>query len=51
MPEKTGIGLRNTNERLERLYGTTQSLTVKTASDGGAEVEVMLPFDTTGAVN
>lgn len=51
MPEKTGIGLRNTKERLERLYGATQSLSVRTAGDGGAEVEVMLPFHTTGAAN
>lgn len=50
MPEKTGIGLRNTRERLERLYGSSQSLSVRTASDGGAEVEVMLPFHTVGAV-
>lgn len=39
-----GIGLRNTAERLERLYGEQQSFDIRNAPDGGALVEIRLPF-------
>jgi sensor histidine kinase YesM len=45
-PELTGIGLRNTSERLEKLYGTRQSFRLRNASDGGAIVEIRMPFQT-----
>jgi signal transduction histidine kinase len=41
-----GIGLRNTRARLEQLYGTAQSLTLRDAAHGGLVAEVTLPFHT-----
>lgn len=40
----TGIGLRNTMERLERLYGSQQSFAIRNADGGGAMVEIRLPM-------
>ncbi len=39
-----GIGLRNTTERLSRLYGNQQSFQIHNAEDGGAIVELHLPL-------
>jgi len=39
-----GIGLRNTMERLERLYGSQQSFAIRNADGGGAMVEIRLPL-------
>jgi two-component system, LytTR family, sensor kinase len=39
-----GIGLRNTTERLRRLYGSQQTLQFRNAPDQGAVVEIRLPF-------
>jgi LytS/YehU family sensor histidine kinase len=39
-----GVGLRNTRERLEQLYGADQSLTLRAADDGGVIAEVNIPF-------
>lgn len=39
-----GIGLRNTAERLERLYGKEQSFKMRNAEEGGAIVELTIPF-------
>jgi two-component system LytT family sensor kinase len=39
-----GLGLRNTCERLERLYGKGQSFTLRNADDGGAIAELYIPF-------
>jgi two-component sensor histidine kinase len=39
-----GVGLRNTRERLEQLYGADQSLTLRAAEDGGVIAEVVIPF-------
>jgi LytS/YehU family sensor histidine kinase len=39
-----GVGLRNTRERLEQLYGADQSLTLRGADDGGVIAEVIIPF-------
>ncbi len=45
-----GVGLRNTRERLEALYGDAQSLTLRPAEGGGTVAEVVLPYHTaTGA--
>lgn len=45
-PVVFGIGLRNTRERLERLYGTEQSFAIRNATDGkaGAVVGIRLPL-------
>ncbi len=45
-PLKEGIGLRNTRERLARLYGDRQSLIIRNAGDGGLVVELRFPFST-----
>lgn len=44
-PQLTGIGLRNTIERLEKLYGPDQSLRFRNANDGGAVFEIRIPFN------
>jgi two-component system LytT family sensor kinase len=45
-PLPEGIGLRNTKERLERLYGGRQSFKLENVSEGpGALVEIHLPFE------
>jgi sensor histidine kinase YesM len=41
-----GVGLRNTRARLEQLYGTAQSLTLRTADEGGLVAEITLPYHT-----
>lgn len=41
-----GIGLENTEGRLSRLYGAEHSLRKSDAADGGAVVEVSVPFHT-----
>ncbi|MFZ0590479.1 MAG: histidine kinase [Bryobacteraceae bacterium] len=45
---KIGIGLRNTRERLERLYGDEQSFELRNAPDGGAVAEIRVPFRASG---
>lgn len=39
-----GVGLRNTESRLQQLYGGDASFTLKTARSGGAVAEVRIPF-------
>ncbi|MCI0662626.1 MAG: histidine kinase [Acidobacteria bacterium] len=41
-----GIGLTNTAERLERLYGADQEFSMRTAERGGLLVSVKLPYHT-----
>lgn len=43
-PLATGIGLRNTVERLQGLYGSNHSFEVRNAEGGGAIVEICLPL-------
>jgi two-component system, LytTR family, sensor kinase len=45
---KTGIGLRNTRERLERLYGNEQSFELRNAAGRGAIAEIRVPFRASG---
>ncbi|MBV9033095.1 MAG: histidine kinase [Acidobacteriaceae bacterium] len=40
----TGVGLHNTRERLAGLYGEEGSFTLGNAPDGGAIVQISLPF-------
>jgi two-component system, LytTR family, sensor kinase len=42
-----GIGLRNLSSRLRTLYGEQATVTLRTASSGGAITEVRLPVDVT----
>jgi len=39
-----GVGLRTTRERLEKLYGVAQQLTLVNVPGGGFETRVLLPF-------
>ena len=41
---RTGVGLRNTMARLERLYGGAQRFTLAPAANGGMVAELRLPF-------
>jgi two-component system LytT family sensor kinase len=42
--EGGGLGLSNTRERMEKLYGERQSFSVQRLSEGGVEVCVLVPF-------
>ncbi|MBC7790521.1 MAG: histidine kinase [Anaerolineae bacterium] len=42
----TGVGLRNTRERLEQLYGSAQSLALRAVVGGGIIAEIVVPFQT-----
>ncbi|MCB9511822.1 MAG: histidine kinase [Deferribacteres bacterium] len=39
-----GIGLANTRERLEKMYGSAAHLSMQNIEDGGLKVEIKLPF-------
>jgi len=43
-PQKVGLGLGATRERLQTLYGQHQSLEMHNAPTGGAEICVRIPF-------
>jgi signal transduction histidine kinase len=50
-PEKEGLGLRNTRERLRQLYGNGQTFVLSNHPDGGAMVTMTLPFLPCGEVH
>lgn len=39
-----GIGLANTRERLQQLYGARQSLAIRSPAGGGCEVAIRVPY-------
>jgi two-component system, LytTR family, sensor kinase len=41
-----GVGLRNTEERLEQLYGDAASLSIASAEGGGVLAQIIVPFHT-----
>lgn len=43
-----GIGLSNTQARLQQLYGSDHSFEMKDAAGGGLEVTISIPFTTAG---
>jgi len=45
MPPREGVGLGNTRNRLEQLYGTDFTFEVANAADGGARVVVAVPVE------
>jgi signal transduction histidine kinase len=45
---REGVGVRNTRERLEQLYGGDQELALVPAEGGGVEARVTLPYHTEG---
>ena len=44
--DRVGLGLQNTRDRLAQSYGDQQSLLLSRHPDGGAAVEIVLPFHT-----
>jgi two-component sensor histidine kinase len=44
--DDAGVGLANTRQRLEQLYGSAQSLTLADAPDGGTIARIVIPFRT-----
>ena len=40
-----GLGLANTRARLERIYGNKHDFVVRTASNGGVEAVIFIPFE------
>jgi len=44
---KSGIGLSNTIERLETLYGSDQKLEIQNMDQGGLRVTLQIPFHLT----
>lgn len=43
-PARLGVGLSNTRDRLEHLYGKSQSFEFLPAASGGLKVQVVMPF-------
>jgi LytS/YehU family sensor histidine kinase len=43
-PNTTGLGLRNTRQRLQHLYPETHRFLMRNGPTGGAEVEVEIPY-------
>jgi two-component system, LytTR family, sensor kinase len=43
-PNSTGLGLRNTRQRLQHLYPGTHRFSIRNGPEGGAEVEVEFPY-------
>ena len=43
-PNTTGLGLRNTRQRLQHLYPGMHRFAMRNGPDGGAEVEVEIPY-------
>ncbi len=48
---RDGVGLATTRARLERLYGSAQSLVLRNLEPGGFEARVMLPYHLVGSRN
>jgi len=44
--DDAGVGLANTRQRLEQLYGSAQSLTLAEAPDGGTIARIGIPYRT-----
>ena len=46
-----GVGVANTRERLQRLYGGGHAFEMQNAPDGGVEVRVVIPYTTTAVAD
>lgn len=49
MPKGHGVGLVNTRERLQVLYGDRQSFVARNRQPAGVEITIRMPFETAGA--
>jgi LytS/YehU family sensor histidine kinase len=47
IPQANGVGLRNTRERLQELYGSQHSFRLSKTSPHGLTVNIRIPFETT----
>ncbi|MEM6328544.1 MAG: histidine kinase, partial [Bacteroidota bacterium] len=45
-PTREGVGLRNTRDRLQKLYGDEARLTLRDRPEGGLDAEVRIPYKT-----
>jgi two-component system, LytTR family, sensor kinase len=45
LPNGRGVGIRNTQERLEELYGDKHSFTISNVSPNGLQVSIRLPLE------
>jgi len=48
--QREGIGLGNTRQRLEQLYGKQARLTLTTSDEAGFDVQLEIPFHESAAV-
>ena len=48
LPRANGVGLANTRERLQELYGSAQSFRLGQADPRGLAVHIRIPFETEG---
>lgn len=48
--ETAGIGLANTRQRLEQLYAEDHRLSITNLPEGGARIEIELPYRTAGSL-
>jgi LytS/YehU family sensor histidine kinase len=46
LPKFTGVGLTNTQERLQELYGAKHSCKIGSALPHGLKIEIRVPFET-----
>ncbi len=51
LPECRGVGVRNTQDRLEELYNTEHHFTLKNLHPNGLEVSLKIPFETQDSLN
>lgn len=46
LPNGRGVGIRNTRDRLQELYGDKHSFTISNVTPNGLQVSIRLPFET-----
>jgi LytS/YehU family sensor histidine kinase len=46
IPDATGVGVRNTRERLEELYGNKHSFRLKKTDPHGLTINIRIPYET-----
>jgi signal transduction histidine kinase len=46
---RKGVGVANTRERLQKMYGENQAFSLRNGDDGGVVVDIRIPFRTTSS--